>query len=250
MSQRRIVLSFTSDGFAKQLALAGESAEISATPRDDVRLLGWNDSEGNTVSESLICTVVANGNETYTVKYRGLERTITYDALGGTLPEGLPTGYVEGEGDAALAEPVREGYVFSGWFTSTEFNLSENILRIDSSTRGNLHLYAKWNKIISSVNGEQIYKNGTQALNSSTDTGEYKNSFSTSDGVLIWRQGDSAASQMTLYGNLYGGADGATALTIEATMSRTPGKNVSAAQLRLRRSNASFISVVYPFKID
>ena len=240
---------FTSDGFAKQLVKSGESAVISASPRDDVMILGWRDSQGNVLTESAEYTVAASGNETYTVIHRGFERSITYDAMGGVLPDGLPSKYVEGEGEIELAAPVREGYVFSGWYTSNDFKLENNITGIDTSTRGELHLYAKWNRIISSLDGNGIYANGKQALNEKTDTGAHKNGFSAADGVLTWRQGDSAASQMTLSGNIYAKIEGEHALTIEVTMARTSGKNVTPGQLRLRRADASFISVIYPFKI-
>jgi len=241
--------SFTSDGFAKQLVKSGASAEIAATPRDDLYLLGWRDSAGNTVSESLTVTVTASANETYTVMTRGFERTITYDAAGGVLPEGLPTSYVEGEGELELADPTRDGYVFAGWFSSSDFNEDSRVNGINADTRGDLTLRAKWSKVISFMDGSAILAKGKQTLNGDKDIGAIKNGFTAKDGVLTWTQGDSIRSQMSMNGNIYGNADGATSITVVATMAKGENANTVKGQFRIRRSNASFVSVINPFTL-
>ena len=238
-----------SDGFAKQLVKSGDSVEIAASPRDDVRITGWKDSAGNTVSESLTFTVTPTANETYTVITRGFERTVEYDACGGVLPDGLPVSYVEGEGKIELADPEREGYVFAGWFSSSDFDEDSRVSGINADTRGNLTLYAKWSKIISSLDGDAILSKGKQTLNASSDIGTVKNGFTAKDGVLTWTQGDSIRSQMAMNGNIYGNAEGATSVTVVATMAKGDNPNTVKGQFRLRRADASFVSVINPFTI-
>ncbi len=242
--------SFTSDGFAKQLVKSGASAEIAADPRDDVQILGWRDSAGNTVSESLTVTVTALANETYTVMTRGFERAISYDAAGGVLPAGLPTSYVEGEGELELADPTRDGYVFAGWFSSSDFNEDSRVNGINADTRGDLTLRAKWSKVISFMDGSAILAKGKQTLNGDKDIGAIKNGFTAKDGVLTWTQGDSIRSQMSMNGNIYGNADGATSITVVATMAKGELDKVTPFNFRLRRANADFISVIHPFTVN
>lgn len=239
----------TSDGFAKQLVKSGSSVEITASPRDDVYVIGWKDSAGNTVSESLTLTVTPTANEVYTVITRGFERTIEYDACGGVLPDGLPASYVEGEGEIKLADPTRDGYVFAGWFSSSDYNEDSRVNGIDADIRGNLTLYAKWSKVISYLDGDAILAKGKQTLNTDKDTGAIKNGFTAKDGVLTWTQGDSIRSQMSMNGNIYGNADGATSVTVVATMAKGESANVVGGQFRLRRSGSSFISVINPFTL-
>ena len=69
------------------------------------------------------------------------ERSIDYVLDGGILPDDAPTKYKEGT-IVELPAPIKEGYVFDGWFTDE--GLKENIASITSDTRGNLTLYAAW----------------------------------------------------------------------------------------------------------
>ena len=241
---------FASDGFAKHLVKIGESAPVVANQVDGKCVLGWSDSSGNTVSELEAWFVSPTQNETYTVKYGAIERSISYDAMGGVLPEGLPESYIEAEGNTLLAEPTREGYRFGGWYTSTEFKKEDCVTSVGEKTRGDLTLYAKWGKIISSLDGDQIYAKGNQTLNATSDTGEVKNGFTTSDSVLVWTQGDSIRSQMAMNGKIYAASEGEYAITYEITMAKSAGKLTVPGQFRIRRSNASFVSVINPFTID
>lgn len=71
------------------------------------------------------------------------EALITYELNGGTNHADNPAKYTEGQA-LELKDPSREGYSFKGWYTDSEFKNA--FTGITSETKGNLTLYAKWEK--------------------------------------------------------------------------------------------------------
>ena len=67
--------------------------------------------------------------------------TITYHLNGGTNAAANPAEY-DGTEAITLAAPSREGYIFEGWYTDSEFETA--VTEIAAGTTGNLDLYAKW----------------------------------------------------------------------------------------------------------
>ena len=68
---------------------------------------------------------------------------ITYVLNDGTNSPDNPTTYTHGK-KVDLKDPTREGFVFIGWFTDE--NLENEISAISKTTRGDLTLYAGWEK--------------------------------------------------------------------------------------------------------
>ena len=66
---------------------------------------------------------------------------ITYELNGGTLAVGSPESYASNEG-ASLADPTREGYLFSGWYVDEACTLL--MTGIPTGRTGDVKLYAKW----------------------------------------------------------------------------------------------------------
>lgn len=71
------------------------------------------------------------------------ESLITYKLNGGTNHADNPAKYTEGQA-LQLKDPSREGYTFKGWYTDSE--CKNEFAGITSETKGNLTLYAKWEK--------------------------------------------------------------------------------------------------------
>ena len=67
--------------------------------------------------------------------------TVTFDTRGGSKIDSLQ---VKKGGKAVMPEnPVREGYIFAGWFTDEECT---KVYDFDTAVAGNLTLYGKWTK--------------------------------------------------------------------------------------------------------
>lgn len=74
--------------------------------------------------------------------------TINYDANGGTIAQTYKS-VAAGSACGTLPTPIRDGYIFEGWYTS-----SASGTKVTSTTKinGNMTLYAHWSEIRASVN--------------------------------------------------------------------------------------------------
>ncbi len=81
-------------------------------------------------------TTDADGQAKFVTTY-----SIRYELLGGTNSENNPKSYKKGVGVESFENAIRSGYVFSGWYTS---DLATKITKIDSTTTGDVVLYANW----------------------------------------------------------------------------------------------------------
>ncbi len=70
------------------------------------------------------------------------EFPITYVLYGGTNNNNNPISYKSISSDIILQEPVREGYIFKGWYRDTAF--TQKITKIERGSSGTVVLYAKW----------------------------------------------------------------------------------------------------------
>ena len=97
-----------------------------------------------------------DGPGVWPIEPTGKTYSIEYVLDGGTM-EGNPTEYTSGS-PVDLTSPVKEGYVFAGWYLDPEHK--EYFEGITPDTSGNLTLYAAWNTTLEghgftlSVNGQ------------------------------------------------------------------------------------------------
>ena len=78
---------------------------------------------------------------TLNLVYSNEKYTITYDTNGGILPEDAPEFYLSGS-SMQLPKPSKENYIFSGWYDDNANQITE----ISSTTMGNLHLKATYER--------------------------------------------------------------------------------------------------------
>lgn len=105
---------------------------------------GANDKGSGTVTDSAAGSgnnTAGGGSSTET------EYTITFDSLGGSAVAEIKS--KAGAEISAPAAPVKDGFIFSGWFESTDggVTLAETAFAFAYMPAKNLTLYAKWNKI-------------------------------------------------------------------------------------------------------
>ena len=106
---------------------------------------GWFDTadfEENEVTEiagGLVADIVLYA------KWKIVEYKINYELNGGSNAIGNPEKYTIEMDELKLLEPEKEGYLFGGWFTDSEFSGTEKYI-IDKGSWGDKTYYAKWKK--------------------------------------------------------------------------------------------------------
>ncbi len=133
---------------------------------------GWYTESG---FENKVEKIAAGATANVTLYAKWRERTdedpevytITYHLDGGTNAAVNPSEY-DGTEAITLAAPSREGYVFEGWYTDSEFETA--ITEIAAGTTGNLNLYAKWKKQSGEGPGEEGIKVSAITLSAKTTT--------------------------------------------------------------------------------
>ena len=144
-----------------------DTITLGAPTREGYTFAGWYDAEEN---GSLVTQIAAGskGNITLYAAWQANSFEVDFVANGGTL-DGADTQKVTAGGTVAYAEPVRENYLFVGWFTDEALTV-----RYDFKTpvTGNLTLYAKWrlqvvtgvteNGTVVTVSSDAGFDDGTQ----------------------------------------------------------------------------------------
>ena len=232
-----------SDGYTEGLYPVGGKVTIVADVKENADFTAWKDSAGATVSQSETYELTVTEAETYIATYKF--DNVIYRVNGGTLEE--KPSYIPGEA-LTLPTPEREGYIFSGWFTSETFEVSTAISEIPADATGEYVLYAKWNKIVSELDASGIA--GVSYGNNSAADSELV--LDEAANVLTVVQGKSKLSQLTKNGNLVGALDGERRITITVTLSKVTGENVPASTFRLRRATkfSGEIPVLNLFQTD
>ena len=176
------------------------------------------------------------------VESESTKSSIFYVLNGGSLPDNAPKEYAPGT-ELTLPTPTREGYIFSGWFTSSDLRVENSIIAIPNNVTGDQTVYAKWNRIISVLDGSMLgdgddnAKNRyaiTRTTNGSKETTDLKNAFSTADRKLLWKQGNSRSSNLLCHGDLVEALGGERELTFSLTVSIPDEKNSPTTVFRLK----------------
>ena len=122
----------------------GQTFELPLCTREGYAFLGWFDADGNEIAE---ITSLNIKNMTLTASWlqTGVEYQIEYILDGGTMEEPNPDTALS-DVSAPLPEPVREGYLFLGWYDNPA-GAGEPYLCTPFGRTDDLTLYALWQEI-------------------------------------------------------------------------------------------------------
>ncbi len=89
----------------------------------------------------------SSGNLEFYAKWTKTTYTITYQLNGEDVSnDGNPAGYQIDSATITLVDPVYEGHIFDGWYTTEDFQDGTKVTEIPTGSCGNLIFYAKWLK--------------------------------------------------------------------------------------------------------
>ena len=132
-------IKFNTGSGSKIETLTYEYGSIVTAPKDPIRdgyiFVGWN---------AEIPERMPAKNLTFTAKWEGQIKTITYNLNDGWLLETYPLEFKVGVG-TTLPTPTRSGYDFGGWYTNSEFT-GTPLNKIATTVINDVTLYAKWTK--------------------------------------------------------------------------------------------------------
>ena len=122
----------------------GQTFELPLCTREGYAFLGWFDADGNEIAE---ITSLNIKNMTLTADWlqTGVEYQIEYILDGGAMEEPNPDTALS-DVSAPLPEPVREGYLFLGWYDNPA-GAGEPYLCTPFGRTDDLTLYALWQEV-------------------------------------------------------------------------------------------------------
>jgi uncharacterized repeat protein (TIGR02543 family) len=106
---------------------------------------GWAETPAGTVAyaDGTTYTMGASNVILYAV-WTPVSYTITYGNITNDSTNSNPATYTIETATITLADPVRSGYAFGGWYGSTTFGADKKVTQIAKGTTGNIALYAQW----------------------------------------------------------------------------------------------------------
>ena len=121
----------------------GQTLDLPTCSREGYAFLGWMDEDGNPVEQ---ITSVNLGDMSLTASWMqtGVEYRIEYMLDGGTM-EGNPETALS-DVTVSLNEPVREGYLFLGWYDNPN-GVGEPYMSTPFGRTEDLTLYALWQEM-------------------------------------------------------------------------------------------------------
>ena len=216
------------DGFTHGLYKAGEILPVTVgEPAPGYTFNGWTLDETNFGLSSII---VAERNATYVASYNAPVATqsrVLYGLNGGTLSSGNAYDVYTPGTAFTLPTPTKDGYAFSGWYTTENFERNSIISVIPASASGEYVLYAKWNKVVfdytASNHGMAMNANNYSSINVVTNA--------KGEQVVRWDKTSGAAASILTNIPLSGGKrptmyealGGAKQLTYTITLSAPTG---------------------------
>lgn len=130
----------------------GKSYKLTANKfkRKGYTFTGWNtkkDGSGKTYKNKATVKNLAKKNgKTVTLyaQWKKTKYTITYDLKGGKNNSKNPSKYYVTTKTIKLADPVRTGYTFKGWYSDSKYK--NKVTSIKKGSTGNKKFYAKWSE--------------------------------------------------------------------------------------------------------
>lgn len=127
---------------ATNYTIKSEDITIVELSRLGYNFDGWYSDADFKVQAQTIIKSGSHGNLDFYAKWTATQYDISYTLYGGSYEnESNPDKYTI-EDDITLISPIREGYVFDGWYTATIGG--NKVTKITKGTTGNLSFYARW----------------------------------------------------------------------------------------------------------
>ena len=121
----------------------GTTLDLPTCSRDGYAFLGWLDEDGNLV-EQITAANLADMSLTASWMQTGVEYRIEYVLDGGTMTGNPDTAL--SDVTVSLSEPVRDGYLFLGWYDNPN-GVGEPYLSTPFGRTEDLTLYALWQEM-------------------------------------------------------------------------------------------------------
>ena len=122
----------------------GYEFSLPYVDRDNYVFQGWYENDAFTGDAVKNILADSEGDREFWAKMSRI-CYITYAPAGGTVDSNVATAYVEGTGLTLTRKVSRDGYVFAGWYTDSEYT-GEPVAEITAAETGNKVFYAKWIK--------------------------------------------------------------------------------------------------------
>ncbi len=123
--------------------IESDSITLAAPSRSGYEFAGWYKSANFSGNAITSIPTGSYGNITLTAKWDLVSYNITYNLNNGTNSTNNPATYTTEDETITLSEPTRNGYVFDGWYTSSDFS-GTSVTQINTSNLSDITLYAKW----------------------------------------------------------------------------------------------------------
>lgn len=170
------VITFNSNGGSGTMAdlecEKGESCTLTANgfTKTGNTFSGWSTSATGSVVYTNNSSITVDSDTTLYAKWSPVDYPIEYVLNGGTNSSSNPDSYTYGVGVSSFESPKKDGYVFSGWYTSS--SLSTKITSISTTRTGTVYLYAGWEEEEEEIYSITYHLNG--GTNSSSNPDSYK----------------------------------------------------------------------------
>lgn len=116
---------------------------LAAPTREGFTFGGWYQNPAYSGSQVTTIEVGTEKNVSLWAKWDAIEYSITYILNGGTNSDQNVTKFTILDTPVKLFNPTYEGYVFEGWFASSDFS-GERKTYLSKDNLGDITLYAKW----------------------------------------------------------------------------------------------------------
>ena len=173
-----------------------ESISLPNPTREGYGFDGWYEKEDLSGTPVTQIAKGSTGNKVYYAKWTAGAYTITYVLDGGTNAEGNPSSYTVETETVTLADAVKTGYTFNGWYSDAAF--TTKVTQIVKGTTGDLTLYAKWTVNRYDLTIHYVYADGGKAAEDYTTKVEYKAAYSVVSPAITGYTPDKATVEGTM----------------------------------------------------
>lgn len=116
---------------------------LAAPTREGFTFAGWYQNTTGSGNQVTKIEVGTEKNVSLWAKWDAIEYSISYVLNGGTNNSQNVTKYTILDTPVKLFNPTYDGYVFDGWFSSSDFS-GERVTYLSKTNLANVTLYAKW----------------------------------------------------------------------------------------------------------